>query len=118
MVRLGSQPHPFGIGIPISILVATHDAGHAKQFRAPTCNPARYAPDTYVFPEIWSPHPALRPPRVGLFRGWGLLPTRHIVGAGGPDKIAISAIRPARTDTGGYGGSSPRVKAAYLLGGR
>jgi DnaK suppressor protein len=29
-------------------------------------------------------------------------------GAGGPDTIAVFAIRPARTDTGGYGGSSPR----------
>jgi DNA-binding transcriptional LysR family regulator len=34
------------------------------------------------------------------------------VRAAGPDKIAGSAIRPGRTDPGGYGGSPPREKTA------
>jgi hypothetical protein len=32
----------------------------------------------------------------------------------GPDTIAVSAIRPARTDTGGYGGSLPREATALV----
>jgi hypothetical protein len=31
------------------------------------------------------------------------------VGVGGPDAVAVFAIRPARADIGGYGGSSPRM---------
>jgi len=37
---------------------------------------------------------------------------RGFVRAGGPDKIAIFAIRPGRADIGGYGGSSPRKTTA------
>jgi len=33
---------------------------------------------------------------------------------GGPDKIAVFAIRPARTNIGGYGGSSPRERTATV----
>src|ERR1700752_3999673 len=47
MVRLGSQPHPFWI--TILVLIALHDAGHAKQFRAPTWNPACSATNTQRF---------------------------------------------------------------------
>src|SRR5580700_3674678 len=38
-----------------------------------------------------------------------------LVRAGGRDTIAGFAIAPARADIGGYGGSSPRAKAACLL---
>jgi len=37
---------------------------------------------------------------------------RDPVRAAGPDKIAVSAIGPGRTDIGGYGGSSPRAATA------
>jgi hypothetical protein len=30
-----------------------------------------------------------------------------VVRVGGPDEIAVFAIRPDRTDIGGYGGASP-----------
>jgi len=33
---------------------------------------------------------------------------------GGPDKIAVLAIRPAHADIGGYGGSLPRGETVYL----
>jgi hypothetical protein len=39
--------------------------------------------------------------------------TRLFVGADGPDTIAAFAIRPGRTDIGGYGGSSPREKTVW-----
>jgi hypothetical protein len=34
MVRVGSQPLPFGM--TILVLIVVHDAGHVKQFRALT----------------------------------------------------------------------------------
>jgi hypothetical protein len=42
--------------------------------------------------------------------------TQLFVGADGPDKIAIFAIRPGGADTGGYGGSLPRKKAVRAKG--
>ena len=53
--------------------------------------------------------------RPGHPRGTG--PLGGLVGAGGADKIAVFAIRPARTDIGGYGGSPPPEDNSRRRGG-
>jgi hypothetical protein len=46
--------------------------------------------------------------------GYRIGKVEPIVRAEGPDKIALFAIRPARADIGGYGGSSPREVTACV----